>query len=161
MTARELLLLPVQFSHSFLHSLQGDGFDLIPEAGDLRRQEDLTGRVRMDVIANRSHGGRPWNLEIVRFDEEPVMIVQVWRDNFSGGRDSGERFVLDAFAYAEMVRHLDPQAKVRPVEIDELGLDRDLPELTSFGGHDLSEQPIGEPPAGNQMASLYDELTAE
>ncbi len=143
MTPKQLYALPAERVDTDLSHLFGFYYNHLPEAGDLGDIRSWIWNIKQERASIRFikdfcfDGRRVWQLAVVCFDGQPVMITQ------NGGRegyDHAVRFITDTpgvLRLAAYIRSLKPADRVEEPEC--VGLDEDIPHLTHFYSQSLDQ----------------------
>ncbi len=144
MTPRQIYEMPAERVDADLSHLFGCYYNHLPEAGeacDIKawiygiKQERVSIRFIKDFCFD---GRRVWQLAVVVFDGQPVMITQ---NAGREGDDHAVRFITDLEGMMRMVAFivsLKPPERIEE-EAELAGLDEDIPSLTRFYGQRLDD----------------------
>lgn len=138
MNANEIYKLKPLRETQELYELCGFYYNHVPEIDIYDINSSLNTKISIKEHCYHNFDGRRyWKLSSVWYEDKPVMIIQ---NAGREGDDHAKRFITDIELYSTMVDYLltlqnKPQIRERDVISDDV----DMPELTNFYGHDLSE----------------------
>lgn len=144
MTPRQIYEMPAERVDTDLAHLFGCYYNHLPEAGDKSDISSWIHGIKQERVSIRFikdfcfDGRRVWQLAVVVFDGQPVMITQ---NAGREGDDHAARFITDMDGVMRMAQFI---ISLKPVEhIAEegklVGLDEDIPSLTKFYGQRLDD----------------------
>jgi hypothetical protein len=135
MTARELFALDIPPADAWARYGM---YRHLPEVDEYDTDWEAAERMTVREVGHIDEGDsvRYWALDLVLFDDRPVMITQTAGRS---GKDHQERFIVDSQAYADLVCYLFTVRRDNARPNDLIDMDTPLPELTSFYNHSLDE----------------------
>lgn len=143
MTPRQIYEMPAERVDNDPSHLFGFYYNHLPEAGDKEDIRSWIRGIKQERISIRFikdfcfDGRRVWQLAVVAFDGQPVMITQ---NAGREGDDHADRFITDlegVIRMAAFIISLKPPERID--EVERVGLDEDIPHLAEFYGQSLDQ----------------------